>query len=691
MATATSLMAPGFPVGAGVPPSGARRFQLPDLLHVVRARRRLILGVAAVCVALTAIVLMLLPTLYSASAVVMLEQRKNNVADVSSVLTSLPTDPASVQNQIQILTSRDLASRVIDKLGLENDPEFNTDAGAGELPGDSAAMAAHERVVTAFLNRLKVENEGLSTAISIGFSARTPEKAAQIANTIAETYVQLQLDTKFAATREATDWLEGRVRDLSRQVQAADGAVERYKAEHNLNEGAQGVPLIDQEISAVSGQLVQARADLAQKQSTLAHVDTLMKSGHGADVSQAVASPLIIQLRSQEAELIRNEADLATRYGPKHPKLIAAQSQKHDLEQKISEEVERVAGSLANDVSVARSQVASLNASLAQAEQQAQAQNFTRVKLKSLEVNATSTHSIYEAFVARLRAIQDQDAIQASDARVISHAAAPNAPSSPHRALIFAASIPAGLMLGLLAALMAERFAPAVHTLMRDSMRGVPVLAEIPGVSHARAVDLVLDWPASPFAQAVTALAYKVAYGAVRGGPRAILIASPQSGEGAATIAVSLARAAAQMGRRVIVLDGNLAAPSVAPIAGFHAVRNGLTEVLSGRAPLSQSLVKDPRSNALLLSVAQPRHDAYPVLASVQLARLVDHLRRACDLLLIVAPPVLAQGGTQLLAGYADAVMLVARTDVAPRPAIAAAVDALARIASPPIGIVLAS
>src|SRR5436309_1293265 len=137
MATATSVMAPGFPVGAGVPTSGARRFQLPDLLHVMRARRRLILGVAAVCVALTAVVLMLLPTLYSASAVVMLEQRKNNVADVSSVLTSLPTDPASVQNQIQILTSRDLASRVVDKLGLENDPEFN-----GAAPFDIAQSAA---------------------------------------------------------------------------------------------------------------------------------------------------------------------------------------------------------------------------------------------------------------------------------------------------------------------------------------------------------------------------------------------------------------------------------------------------------------------------------------------------------------------------------------------------------------------
>jgi uncharacterized protein involved in exopolysaccharide biosynthesis len=673
----------GYPAAIGAPES---RFQATDLLRVVRSRARLILGVAAACLALTAIVLMLLPTLYSASAVVMLEQRKNNVADVSSVLSSLPTDPASVQNQIQILTSRDLASQVVDKLGLDNDPEFSS---GGHAAADPAAE--HEQVVNAFLKHLSVESQGLSTAIEVTFSAQSPEKAAQIANTVAETYVQSQLDTKLTATHEATDWLEGRVRDLSRQVQAADAAVQRYRAEHNLDETAEGVPLVDQQISAVNTQLVQARADLAQKEATLARVNELMKTGHEADISQAVASPLIIQLRQQEADLNRTEADLETRYGPKHPKLIAVQSQKRDLEDKIAQEVTRVAGSLANDVSVARSQVGSLTASLNQAEQQAQGQNLLGVKLKSLEVNATSTHSIYEAFVQRLRSIQDQNAIEASDAHVISHAAAPNAPSSPHRALIFAAAIPAALMLGLMAALLAERFAPALQGLGRDPVRGVPLLAEIPGVAHARAPELVVDWPASPYAQAVGQLAHRIAYAAARGGPKTVLVTSPQAGEGAATIAISVARAAAMLGRRVIVLDANLAAPSLTALAGQGSSRVGLTEVLAGRAPLSHGLVKDSRSGALLLGPAERRSDAVRVLGSVQLAQLVRHLRQVCDLLVISAPPVLSPGGTQILARHADAVMLVARADVKPRAAVSQAVDTLARIPAPPIGLVLAS
>jgi succinoglycan biosynthesis transport protein ExoP len=690
MATVQTFDTASLPAARPVRGGEPYRFQVTDLLALIRRRHRLVASVAGLCLAFTALVLMFLPTLYSASAVVMLEQRKNNVADASSVLSSLPTDAASIQNQIQILTSRDLASQVVDKLGLANDPEFNSAGPLDTLRSAADADTFRERVVNAFLSRLSVENEGLSTAITISFRASSPEKAAQIANAVAETYVQSQLETKFSATRGATNWLEGRVRDLSHQVQAADAEVERYKAEHDLNESSGGEPLIDQQISAISTQLVQAKADLAQKQATFSRVDMLMKAGHGADISQAVASPVIIQLRAQEADLIRNEADLVTKYGPKHPKLIAVQSQRHDLEQKVVEEVARVAGSLANDVSVSRSQVASLEASLSDAEQEARTQGLLRVKLQSLEVNAASTHSIYEAFVARLRAIQDQSAIEASDARVISHAVAPNAPSSPHRMLIFAASIPASLMFGLLVALLAERFGSASQT-PQARMRNVPVLAEIPGVGHPRAADLVLDWPDCPFAQATRHLAENIAYGAARGGPRVILVTSAQAGEGAGTIAVSLARAAAQLGRRVVLLDGNFAKPMLPSLAVARA-GSGLADVLTGRTPLSRTLMRDRRSNLLLLGAAPARGgDAAPVFASRQFRDLLAHLRTRCDLLFMVAPPVLASANTQALVPHADAVMLVARADAQTRPTIAAAVDMLAAIPAPPIGLVLAA
>lgn len=692
MAMARTIMPAGRMAGDAVPMRAPVPFRASDLVQLARRRNPLILTVAATCVALAAIVLLLLPTLYSASAVVMLEQRKNNVAGVSAVLSELPTDPASVQNQIQILTSRDLASQVVDKLDLEHDQEFAGSGGFHLFGADTMVnpVSQHERVVTKFLSRLSVENEGLSTALTITVKAGTGEKAARIANAVAETYVQSQLDAKSFATREATDWLEGRVHELSREVQAADASVERYKALHNLSDSANGTPLIEQQINTLSTQLVQAKADLSQKQATFSRVDALTQSGRGADISQAVASPLIIQLRSQEADLIRSEAEMETKYGPKHPKLIAVQSQRRDLERKISDEVARIGGALSNDVSVSRAQVGALEASLTQAEQKAQAENLMRVKLKTLQVNAASAHSIYEAFVARLRTIQDQNMIQAPDAQVISHAAVPNAPNSPRRMLILMVSIPIGLLLGMLVALLAERLGEAT-TPRRIVRTPVPVLAELPGVSHPRAADLIVDWPTSPYAQAVMQLASSISYGAARGGPRTILVTSPQAGEGAATVALSLARAVAAQGRRVVIVDANIAKPAVAPLAGYHAVRNGMAEVLGGRAPLRRALLRDPRSNALLLAPSPAPGKTLGRLSAARLSQLIKHLREMSELVIIHSPPVLASTTLQFLALQADAVMLVARADVNPRPDVAQAIETLARIPAPPIGMVLAA
>ncbi len=158
------------------------RFGAADLLRVVSERRTLIRNITLLVIGLTTIVMLLLPTRYSTSAVVMLDQRKNAVADLSSVLSALPTDPSSVQNQIQVLSSRDLALKVIDKLKLYADPEFNP-AGGNSISLNplsylrSAGISSQDprdAIVNAFLNRLDVRSLGLSTSIEVRFTARDP-------------------------------------------------------------------------------------------------------------------------------------------------------------------------------------------------------------------------------------------------------------------------------------------------------------------------------------------------------------------------------------------------------------------------------------------------------------------------------------------------------------------------------------
>jgi uncharacterized protein involved in exopolysaccharide biosynthesis/Mrp family chromosome partitioning ATPase len=605
-------------------------FDLPALIMLARKRAPLIQTVALCVVGLTLVVLLLLPTLYTASAVVMLDPRKNTVAGLSAVLTEQPTDPASVQNQIQILTSRDLAGEVIQQLGLADDPEFNAALAPSPLDlrqwlGGRSAESQYSSIIDGFLKHLSVDALGLSTAMSVRFESRDPSKAARIVNAITDAYIRSQAEVNAEVGHRTTAWLVQRIRELARQVQIAESDVERYKAENAINDAGDGTgSVVDQQMSAINTQLVQARADLAAKQANYDRIATLLKSGDAADVSQVVSSPLIIQLRTQQSDAIRDEAELASRYGPKHPKRVAAESQLHDLQLKIDQEVGRIAGSVSNDVAVARAQVGSLQASLTAAEARDNDQNLARVRLKALESDAASTRTMYESFVGRLRETQGQDAVQVSDARIISHASVPSTPSSPKRLIIFAASIPVGILLGLLSALVAERLHASQRPAGTGSPFRVPVLAEVRRGAMPRAA----DDPSSDLARAMRAFAAQIAHG-----PRTIALTSFDPRDGQSNVAVGLSRALARVGRRVVLIDAH--PPMTYWTLGVPAPVVGIGEVLNGALPLVRALARDPRSNALLLSAP-----AGQVWQSPRIGELMTSLLRSADVIIIDAPPV---------------------------------------------------
>ena len=143
-----------------------------------------------------------------------------------------------------------------------------------------------DAIIDNFLKRLTVDTVGLSTTLDVDFTARDPEKAARIADAVADTYVADQVNTKFEATARTTQWLIDRIQRLAAQVQASEAAVQQYKAEHDLNDTGEGNSIVDQQMGAISTQLVTARAELAQKQAIYARVTQLVKSGRAADVSK---------------------------------------------------------------------------------------------------------------------------------------------------------------------------------------------------------------------------------------------------------------------------------------------------------------------------------------------------------------------------------------------------------------------
>jgi uncharacterized protein involved in exopolysaccharide biosynthesis/Mrp family chromosome partitioning ATPase len=682
-------------------PTAPAGFGIEDFLAILKRRRALIFKVAAVVVVLAALYAVSQPTVYSASAVVMLDNRKNTVADASAVLTQLQPDPATMQNQIQILQSRDLAERVIAELGLADDPEFNgtQPSGLAGLLGLSAAPADHDALVDGFQKHIWADANGLSTAITLTASARDPRKAARIANAVVKAYLEDQVGGRHAATSQTTAWLQGRVNDLAAQMQAQNEDIQRFKAAHGLADAGPGGSLVDQQMLGINGQIVQARSDLDQKMA----VQQSLASNDPASASQVAASPLITQLRTQQAQLAQQEADLATKYGPMHPKLLELQAQRRDLEQRIAQEVNRIASSVNGDVAAARSHLQSLEGSLQRAEQVSVNQNMARTQLAAMEANASSTRTAYESFVTRLRGAQDQDATLTPEGRILSSAAVPESPSAPKRKLIVGASLPLGLMLGVLLALLMEKFG---HLLPRKNRRsgapkgrparrlapveawdGPPILGELANSSSLAAADYVIDWPASRFARASVALMRQLE--SREGEGAVVALTAPEPGDSKSVVAVAIARAAATAGKRAVIVDCD---PAHRASAALHSDPSaGLYEVLSGTVPLNNALVRDPRSGAFLLMLKQRPAQAAAMFASPQMHRLLEILRDSCDLVILDCGLTLNGPEAALIARLADATLVVSRRDRLRGRALAHATRMLENAKAAPVGLVLAS
>jgi succinoglycan biosynthesis transport protein ExoP len=692
------------------PATQAPTVDLLVLLRILRVRREVILGTTAAVIALTLVVLFQLTPLYSANSIVMLDQRKNNIEDVGSVLSGLPADQSEVQNQVEILKSRDLAGRVVDKLGLRDDPFLS---GKGNwisylnpfiwLGGDRKSLSdalgadsARNALIDRFEKYLTISPIGLSTAIKITYESPSSRQAANVANAVADAYVEDQLNAKYDATQKATKWLADRIQVLSRESQAADAAVQQYRSANGLTVTATGGSVVDQQMTEISGQLILAKSDLAEKQATYSHVAALARAGKAADISQVVSSPLIGQLRSQEAELMRQEADLSSKYGPRNPKMLDIESQRTNLEGKITEEVNRVVQSVANDVDIAQARAESLQASLDHIENQSGEQNQLRVKLASLQATASATKTMYESFMAKLNQTQDQQGIQTPDARIISRAETPQEPSFPNKFLAIGAASLGGLMLGFLFAFLMERLDSGFRTTYQvENTLGLPVLATIPELANAdkgrgpNAAERVIDKPMSSFAEAIRGLQLSLALSNVDMQPKVIVVTSSVPGEGKTTLAVSLARLAARSGVKTVIIEGDLRRPTMASVMGIHQPAYGVMEAVMGTASLEECLVKDPKSDAIILPCAKRPASPSDLLSSNSMKQLVAKLAKTFDYVIVDSAPVLPVNDTKILSQLADAVLFVARWEKTPREGISNALRALADVHAPIAGIAL--
>lgn len=678
------------------------------LIAVFRRRLKLFAAIAVLILAVAIVVTIRATPLYTATANLMIDTRKEQVVDATAVLSGLSADSGVIDTEVEILKSRQLAERVVDTLKLDQDPEFNAAlrdpgplqavaGGVAALFGAAAPDAARdrldaveaqtrkERVVDNVLSRLAIKRVGLTYVMNVSFSAESPAKAARIANTFADRYLLEQLEAKFDATRQANTWLNTRLGELRVEVQQAEAAVEQYRTANNLLSSS-GATLTEQEISTYNQQLAGVRASQAEEEARLRTARAQLARGStGEDVGEALGSQVVQQLRARRAEVSGRVADLSSRYGPRHPDMLRAQRELADIDGQIQAEIQRIISNLEARVQVARERTGSMAGSLGAARGTLAANNAAGVRLNELERNAESVRTLYQSFLDRFKETSAQEGIEQSDARVVSRAKTPTGPSSPN--------VPLNLLLGLVLAgagglagvVLAEMLDSGLTTaedverkLGLPNLGSVPLMASVadPVDRDETPVDYVLKRPLSGFAEAIRALRASILYSRIGQETKVIALTSALPSEGKTTTSVCLARVAAQAGARVILIDCDLRRRNVNRLLGVEP-ETGLLEVLNRTATLEQALILDPASGAHVLPLAKNSFTPKDVFGSKAMDQLLEALRASFDLVILDTAPVLAVSDTRVLAARADTTVLLARWRKTPEKAIANALKLL--------------
>ena len=657
-------------------PQQSRGFGAQQTWDVVCRHAGLIVLTTLAVVLLATIYVLQVHPHYVATSEVLFDPRKSSVGNSTDVLSNLTADQPTILNQIEILTSHRFAGNVVDRLHLDADPEFVVSGLADSL--FSPGIDRREIAIDNLRKRLKVAQAGFSSTIRITFESPDRQKATNIAAVIAALYVQEQIDTKSRASQQASRWLTQRVAELARQVKDAEAAVQKYKADHRITITAAGTSVVEQQVTDLSSQLTVAKTEYDDKAAKANRTAELLKSGQIASSPQSVASPLIVALRTQQSELNREIANLSTRYGPNHPKIVELVAQRANLESKISQETQRIADSVRNDAETSRTHVASLQSSLHQIEDLSARKNEDAVELVALQSVAASARSMYQAFLTQYSQTENQQGILRPDAYVISASEVEDTFGPQTKLLAILSSLPAGLFLGLALAFMAEAGRSSVggEGRVRERPEAAPAMALPEMGAAARAADLIVTGPNSPFSHAVSRLLTTVVASTSR--PATVVVTSAAPGSGKTTLSLALARAAAQAGLRTIVMDANGAYGHLDRMAG----RSTHASLWPGQVPMQGGMESfidcDPLSSALVMA-ANPAFCGYEqVVAGPLLTRLIDNLQRDFDFLVINAP-MLSDGLAPQVLALADHVLVAVD---ARRPAVA--VDgSLARWARP--------
>ncbi len=403
---------------------------------------------------------------YTAFAELLIDPREQSLTEDDVVpgglgTSALGADTALVESQVSLLQSESLIGELIDRLDLENDPEFASSSGGGIgglirgafrsiLYGDAAAFerSTFDQARRNLGRELSVSRVGNTYVIRIESRSEDPNKAALIANTLAELYLGSTEDFAESLTLSAADQFDERLEDLRVSWTMAAHAVEEYRSERGLID-AEDLLVIEQQLRDANTQFSAAQLDVAQTRAALEQARLSLSAPLEAQTGGGQGASVASNLRSRLADAAAQERAALTVYLPQHPTVVLLREQRLGLERALRAELAREVARLETAFNIASENVTDLAARIDLLQSQNASAGSEAIRLRELEGEAEISRELYERFLERSMEVNEQVGLQNDLTRVISEAYPASRPSHPKGVLVMLAGLMAGGMVGV--------------------------------------------------------------------------------------------------------------------------------------------------------------------------------------------------------------------------------------------------
>ena len=642
---------------------------------------------------------------YKSSARILVDRSMKRYLQTNKISDEPTFDQAEMESQIHIITSESIIVPVVRALKLTYDSEFvgppnalgaqvlwsvsrkidslksriihsfkqyGSRNGANTLDPDAIL---ERTAVEAFLKNLTVYREETANVISVTFASQDANKAAEIANAVADAYITMSLEAKSKSTRMASQWLQDRLTELRAQAMEADRALQNYKIANNLVYPGKGPPNSEQ-LSTLSTQLANARTVMADAKARFDRIQEIAREGiPGATFIDALNNSTILKLRSQYMDLAAKATEIESHVGhvgPSHQAIVKLNERMAELRRSIQEEEQRIAGSYASEYQIAKAREGELAASMAELMGEVGTSNQAQVTMRDLESSADNLRNLYNSFLQKFQEMStiQTHAIAGEDARIVTRAAPPLHKSGRRALAVLVGGIALGLFLGVGAAIGREWAADVFRNPVDiKQLTGVPCfilpsvrtkvkrsLSSRGGKNTPLIEEFVLDQPFSRFAETLRSVIALIRAAQKTDSAKVLGVVSSVSKEGKTTVAANLAALmVATSGARTLLIDGDLHLRLLTARLAPEA-RQGLIEALADPSRLGNFVTKRESSGLDVLPCVLSKRipNAAELLGSFQMERLLATAGESYDCIMIEIPPIMSVADVKMIGHFID-------------------------------------